>query len=92
MTLPFQDEIIPVQVPQKRAAPLVVEKDEGPRDNTTIEKQAKLRPIFKEGGTATAGNASTINGAAAGVLVMSQRKAIEEGLTPLRHLSSGRAA
>ena len=70
----FQDEIIPVPVPQKRGVPLIVEKDEGPRDDTSIDKLAKLRPIFKEGGTVTAGNASTINDGAAGVIVMSESK------------------
>jgi len=77
----FKDEIVPVPVPQRKGDPIVVDTDEGPRAGTTADKLAKLRPAFKKDGTVTAGNASTINDGAAAVLVMSEEKAKELGLT-----------
>ncbi|KHD44286.1 acetyl-CoA C-acetyltransferase [Streptococcus hongkongensis] len=72
----FEDEIVPVIVPQRRGEDLVVDKDEYPKPDTTLEKLAKLRPAFlKEDGTVTAGNASGINDGAAALLLMSREKA-----------------
>lgn len=76
----FKDEIVPVEIPQKRGDPLVIDTDEYPRFGTTIEALAKLKPAFKKDGTVTAGNASGINDGAAAVLVMSKEKADELGL------------
>jgi acetyl-CoA C-acetyltransferase len=75
----FKDEIIPVTVKSKKGE-TVIDTDEGPRKDTTIEKLAALKPVFKKDGTVTAGNASTINDGAAAVLVASERKAKELGL------------
>lgn len=79
----FGDEIIPVQIPQRKADPLVFERDEFPRAGTTAEKLAKLRPAFSRDGSVTAGNASGINDGAAAVIVMTEEKARELGLTPM---------
>jgi len=79
----FKDEIVPITIPQRKGDPVVFDTDEGPRADTTAEKLARLRPAFKKDGTVTAGNASTINDGAAAVLVMSEDKARELGLTPL---------
>ncbi|HRC81957.1 MAG TPA: acetyl-CoA C-acetyltransferase [Sedimentibacter sp.] len=79
----FKDEIVPVEIPQKRGDPLVIDTDEYPRFGTTIEALARLKPAFKKDGTVTAGNASGINDGAAAVLVMSKEKADELGLKPL---------
>jgi acetyl-CoA C-acetyltransferase len=79
----YKDEIVPVEIPQKRGDPLVIDTDEYPRFGTTIEALAKLKPAFKKDGTVTAGNASGINDGAAAVLVMSKEKADELGLKPL---------
>ncbi len=76
------DEIVPVVIPQKKGDPKVFKVDERPMD-TTLEKMAKLAPVFKKGGTVTAGNASGINDGAAAVVVMSDKKAKELGLTPM---------
>jgi len=79
----FADEIIPVSIPQRKADPVVFERDEFPRTGTTAEKLSKLRPAFSRDGSVTAGNASGINDGAAAVIVMSEQKANELGLTPL---------
>jgi len=76
------DEIVSVVIPQKKGDPKVFKVDERPMD-TTLEKMAKLAPVFKKGGTVTAGNASGINDGAAAVVVMSDKKAKELGLTPM---------
>lgn len=78
----FTDEIVPVVMPQRRGDPKVFEVDERPMD-TTLEKMAKLAPVFKKDGTVTAGNASGINDAAAAVVLMTAEKAQELGLKPL---------
>jgi acetyl-CoA C-acetyltransferase len=77
----FDAEITPVHVPQKKGDPLVVDKDEHPRD-TTIEALAKLKPVVREGGTVTAGNASGVNDGAAALLLASEEAAKRHGLTP----------
>ncbi len=76
----FKDEIIPVEVPQRKGDPVIVDTDEGPREDTTIEKLGKLRPAFKKDGTVTAGNASTINDGAAVCVVADEDYAKEKGL------------
>jgi acetyl-CoA C-acetyltransferase len=82
----FDREIIPVTLPDGS----VVAKDDGPRPGTTIEALSKLKPVFREGGTVTAGNACPLNDGAAAVIVMSATKAKELGITPLaRIVSSG---
>ncbi|NLV77036.1 MAG: acetyl-CoA C-acetyltransferase [Tissierellia bacterium] len=79
----FKDEIVPVEVPQRKGDPLVVDTDEHPRFGSTIEGLAKLRPAFKKDGTVTAGNASGINDGAAALVLMAKEKAEELGLKPL---------
>jgi len=79
----FKDEIVPVEVPQKKGDPIVVDTDEHPRFGTTLEALAKLKPAFKKDGTVTAGNASGINDGAAAVVLMSKEKAEELGIKPL---------
>ena len=78
----FAEQITEVSIPQRRADPISVTTDEGPREDTTLERLAILRPVFKKDGTVTAGNASTINDGAAAVVIMSAEKAAELGLTP----------
>ena len=84
----FKDEIVAVEVPQRRKDPIVVDTDEFPRFGTTIEALGKLRPAFKKDGTVTAGSASGINDGAAAFIVMSKEKAEELGLTPLATIAS----
>lgn len=84
----FKDEIVAVEVPQRRKDPLVVDTDEFPRFGSTIEALGKLRPAFKSDGTVTAGNASGINDGAASFIIMSKEKAEELGLTPLATIAS----
>lgn len=88
----FKDEIVPVEVPQRRGDPLVVDTDEHPRPDTTADRLAKLAPAFKPGGTVTAGNASGINDGAAAVVVMSRKKAEELGVQPLASIKAYAAA
>jgi len=84
----FQEEIIPVMVPQRKGDPIRFEVDEFPRADTTPEKLAKLAPVFKKGGTVTAGNSSGLNDGAAALLVMSAEKAQSLGYKPLARLLS----
>jgi acetyl-CoA acetyltransferase family protein len=84
----FDDQIVPVSVPQRKGDPIVVSRDEHPRADTSAEALAKLRPAFREGGTVTAGNASGINDGAAAVLVIEAERARELGLTPLARVVS----
>ncbi|MEW9500284.1 acetyl-CoA C-acetyltransferase [Jeotgalibacillus marinus] len=79
----FEDEIVPVMIPQRKGDPIAFRVDEYPRAETTKESLGKLRPAFKKDGTVTAGNASGINDGAAALVVMSKEKANELGLTPL---------
>jgi acetyl-CoA C-acetyltransferase len=79
----FKDEIIPVSIPQPKGDPVLFDTDEFPRYGTTKEILSKLKPAFKKDGTVTAGNASGINDGAAAVLLMSEQKAKELGVTPL---------
>lgn len=84
----FKDEIVPVEVPQRKGDPVVVDTDEHPRFGSTLEGMAKLRPAFKKDGTVTAGNASGINDGAAALVVMSKEKAEELGVKPLATIVS----
>jgi len=79
----FKDEIVPVEVAQRKGDPLVIDTDEFPRHGTTLEKMAKLRPAFKKDGTVTAGNSSGINDGAAMLVVMSKEAADKLGVEPL---------
>ena len=79
----FEAQILPVEVPQKKGEALVIKYDESPREDTTLEALAKLKPAFKKDGTVTAGNASGINDGAAAVMMMSAAKANQLGLKPL---------
>jgi 3-oxoadipyl-CoA thiolase len=88
----FKEEIVPVVVPQRKRDPIVVDTDERPRRDTSIEALARLRPAFRKNGTVTAGNASSINDGAAAVLIMSGRKARELGIKPLARIVSSAAA
>jgi acetyl-CoA C-acetyltransferase len=82
----FNDEIVPVEVPQRKGDPVVFDRDEFPRPGTTAEVLGKLRPAFDKEGSVTAGNASGVNDGAAAVLVMSESKAKALGLTPLARI------
>jgi 3-oxoadipyl-CoA thiolase len=83
----FDQEIVSVTIPQKKGDPIVVSKDESPRD-TTIEQLAKLQPVFRKGGTVTAGNSSPINDGASAALVVSEDVVKSLGLTPLARVVS----
>ena len=78
----FAEEIVPVEVPGGKAGPVVVDKDEHPRRETTLEGLAKLRPIVRNPGTITAGNASGLNDGAAAIILASEDAAKTHGLTP----------
>jgi acetyl-CoA C-acetyltransferase len=84
----FKDEIIPVEIPQRRGEPIIFDTDEFPRFGTTAEKLAKLKPAFRKDGTITAGNASGINDGAAALVVMSAEKAVKLGIRPLAKITS----
>src|SRR5699024_10354536 len=79
----FAEEIIHVEVPQRRGEPIVVTDDEGPRADTNEEKLAKLRPAFTKDGTITAGNAPGVNDGACAFVMMSEEKAAELNKEPL---------
>jgi 3-oxoadipyl-CoA thiolase len=79
----FDDQIVPVEVPQRKGDPIVVSRDEPPRADTSLEALAKLRPAFREGGSVTAGNASGINDGASVALVVEAARARELGLQPM---------
>ena len=84
----FDDQIVPVPVPQKKGDPIVVSRDEHPRADTSMEALAKLRPAFREGGSVTAGNSSGINDGAAATLVVEAERARSLGLAPLARVVS----
>jgi acetyl-CoA C-acetyltransferase len=79
----FKDEITPVEIPQRKGAPLIFDTDEGPREDSSLEGLAKLKPAFRPNGAVTAGNASTINDGAAAVVVTSEEVARKLGRAPL---------
>jgi len=86
----YRAELLPVIVPGKQ--PVTVDRDEGPRADTSLEKLAKLKPAFREGGTVTAGNSSGLNDGAATILLASARKAAELGLEPLGRIVAAASA
>ncbi len=88
----FRDEVIPVPVPQPKAEPILVDTDERPRRDTTLEALANLKPAFRSNGTVTAGNASGINDGAAALVLMSSAKAAALGAKPLARIVSSAAA
>ncbi len=82
----FKAEVVPVEVPRRKGAPLIFDTDEGPRRDTSVEALAKLRPPFQKDGIVTAGNAPGITDGAAAVVVMSRCKADELGIKPLARI------
>ena len=88
----FADEIVPVSVPQRKGDPVIFDVDEHPRPSSTLEALARLRPVFKEGGTVTAGNSSGINDGAAALLVVSAERGKELGLEPMVRVVGGAVA
>ena len=78
----FDSQIVSVSVPQRRGDPVEVSLDEHPRADTSLEQLGKLKAVFKEGGTVTAGNSAGLNDGAAAVVIMSEERALAEGLTP----------
>ena len=88
----FIDEIVPVKIPQRKGEPIIFDRDEYIKADSTEEKLANLRPAFKKDGSVTAGNASGINDGAAAVVVMSKERAFELGLTPLATIVANASA
>ncbi len=88
----FKEEIVPVEVPGRKGQVTVVDTDEGPRRDTSLEKLAKLPPVFTKNGKVTAGNSSTLNDGAAAVVVMSEDRALALGLEPLAVIEAYTAA
>ena len=84
----FKEEIVPVEIPQRRGEPLIFDTDEFPRRDVSLEGFSKLRPAFQKDGSVTAGNSSGINDGAAAVVVMSAEKAKELGITALATIKS----
>jgi acetyl-CoA C-acetyltransferase len=82
----FEPQILPIEVPQKKGDPLVIQYDESPREDTSLEVLAKLKPAFKKDGTVTAGNAPGTNDGAAAVIVTSERNASRLGKTPMARI------
>ncbi|MGE6257839.1 acetyl-CoA C-acetyltransferase [Heyndrickxia sporothermodurans] len=82
----FAEEIVPIEVPQRKGNPLIVKDDEAPRSDTTIEKLAKLPSVFDKDGTITAGNAPGVNDGAAAMVLMSEEKAQSIGMEPLAYI------
>ncbi|OGU29073.1 MAG: beta-ketoadipyl CoA thiolase [Ignavibacteria bacterium GWA2_55_11] len=82
----FVEEIVDVEVPQRSGDPVVVAEDEGPRADTSMEKLGKLSPAFRKNGTVTAGNSSSLNDGAAGILVVGEKRMKELGLTPMARI------
>ena len=88
----LKEEIVPFAVPQRKGEPIVFDRDEFVKPNTTLEKLASLKPAFKPGGTVTAGNASGLNDGAAAVIVASEEFVKEHGLTPMAEIVSSGSA
>ncbi len=82
----FEAQILPIEVPQKKGEPIVIKYDESPREDTSLEALAKLRPAFKKDGTVTAGNAPGTNDGAAAVIVTSERNAQRLGKQPVARI------
>ena len=88
----FDDELVTIDAPQPKGDPITVHADEGPRPDTTTERLAALRPVFRDGGTVTAGNSSQINDGAACLVVTSEEKAKQLGAEPLARIVASGAA
>ncbi|PKN55714.1 MAG: acetyl-CoA C-acyltransferase [Deltaproteobacteria bacterium HGW-Deltaproteobacteria-14] len=88
----FADELLPVELPRKKGDAVVVDRDEGPRADTSLAQLARLRAAFRKGGTVTAGNSSTLNDGAVALLVASGAAVRRLGLTPLAKIKAGAAA
>jgi len=88
----FRDELVAVEIPQRKGPTLFVSADEGPREDTSLEKLSALRAAFREGGSVTAGNSSSLNDGAAAVLLMSERAAEQQRKRPLARLVSSASA
>uniref|UniRef100_A0A7V4G9U2 Acetyl-CoA C-acetyltransferase n=1 Tax=Desulfobacca acetoxidans TaxID=60893 RepID=A0A7V4G9U2_9BACT len=84
----FKDEIVPVEIPQRKGDPIIFDTDEFPRFGTTVEKLSKLKPAFAKNGTITAGNSSGINDGAAALLLMTAEKALKMGIRPLAKIDA----
>ena len=86
----FESEVVPVTVPQRKGDPKIIARDEGPRADTSLERLARLKAVFRPGGSVTAGNSSSLNDGACALLVASEEKAAALGLTPMaRYLGCG---
>jgi 3-oxoadipyl-CoA thiolase len=88
----LRDEIIPVEIPQRKGAPLVHDKDEGPRADTSLEKLAALQPAFRKAGSVTAGNSSPLSDGAAALLIATPEKAQQLRLKPMARIIASAAA
>jgi 3-oxoadipyl-CoA thiolase len=88
----LKDEIVPFEIPQRKGAPLVYDRDEGPRSDTSLEKLAALQPAFKKGGTVTAGNSSPLSDGAAALLMTTPQKAEQLNLKPIVRIVASAAA
>ena len=88
----FAEEILPVSIPQRKGDPVIVDTDERPRRDTSMESLAKLKPAFRKDGTVTAGNSSGLNDGASALLLMSEEKAKELGYKPLARIITSAAA
>jgi acetyl-CoA acetyltransferase family protein len=88
----LRDEIIAVEIPQRKGAPLVHDKDEGPRADTSLEKLAALQPAFRKGGSVTAGNSSPLSDGAAALLIATPEKAEQLRLKPRARIIASAAA
>lgn len=84
----FKEQIVPVEIPQRKGDPVIFDTDEHPRFGTTAESLAKLKPAFRKGGTVTAGSSSGMNDGASALVVMSKDKADELGITPMASIVS----
>jgi len=82
----FSDEIVPVSIPQPKGEPVLVTRDEHPRPDTSLESLGRLRPVFREGGTVTAGNASQLSDGASALVIMTQQEADARGIKPLARI------
>ncbi|HEY7349381.1 MAG TPA: thiolase family protein [Ktedonobacterales bacterium] len=88
----FRDEIVPVPIPQKKGEPMLVDTDEQPRADTSLEKLAALKPVFRQGGSVTAGNSAGINDGAAALVLTSRRRAEALGVRPRARILSSAVA
>jgi acetyl-CoA C-acetyltransferase len=83
----FKEEILPISIPQKKGPPIVIDRDEAIRPDTTVESLSALKPAFKKDGTVTAGNAPGVNDGASAVVVMAADRARSLGITPLARIA-----